>query len=58
MASLRGVNSLSKGIYIVAAKRTPCGAFGGSFKGLTATGALVRLAAAVASFVGLRCVCV
>ncbi|EDQ86765.1 uncharacterized protein MONBRDRAFT_38241 [Monosiga brevicollis MX1] len=37
MASKRGVNVLSKAVYIVAAKRTPCGAFGGSFKDLTAT---------------------
>ena len=46
----RGVNVLSKAIYVVAAKRTPCGAFGGSFKGLSATElATVAAKAALAS---------
>lgn len=35
--SARGVKVLNKAIYIVAAKRTPCGAFGGSLKGMSAT---------------------
>ena len=33
----KGVNVLSRAVYVVAAKRTPCGAFGGSLKDQSAT---------------------
>ena len=40
----RNVGLLRKAVYVVAARRTPCGAFGGSFKDLTATDLAVAAA--------------
>jgi acetyl-CoA acetyltransferase len=40
----RNVGLLRKAVYVVAARRTPCGAFGGSFKDLSATDLAVAAA--------------
>ena len=40
--------------FICAAKRTPFGAFGGAFKGLSATGLGVKAATAVIDSIGLE----
>eukprot|EP00056_Hartaetosiga_gracilis_P010765 m.160379 g.160379 ORF g.160379 m.160379 type:complete len:404 (+) comp13383_c5_seq1:58-1269(+) len=37
MSGVRSVNKLCQGIYIMSAQRTACGAFGGSFKNVSAT---------------------
>lgn len=44
MSAKRGVNVLSKAVYVVSAQRTPCGAFGGSFKDISATQLAVHAA--------------
>lgn len=51
--SVRHVGMLKKAVYIVAARRTPCGAFGGSFKDLSATDLAVEAARATIADAGI-----